>query len=79
MNKTNSRKHTGSLLSRKGDNLPKLAQPALRALAAAGVQNLKQLTKFSEQEVRQWHGIGPNALIALRQALAEQGLSFADQ
>jgi len=58
-------------------DLPKLAAPAQRALAAVGVSRLKQLTKFSEAEVKQWHGIGPNALNELRHALKEQGLSFA--
>ncbi len=58
-------------------DFPKLAQPALRALAAAGVRNLNQLTKFSEEEVKRWHGIGPNAMTRLRRALHEKGLSFA--
>lgn len=57
-------------------DLPKIAAPAQRALAAAGVQRLADLTRFQEEEVRKWHGIGPNALEKLRQALKEQGLSF---
>ena len=60
-------------------DFPKLAQPAQRALAGAGIQRLEQLTRFSEAEVRQWHGIGPNALEQLRSALAAKGLSFADE
>ncbi len=55
-----------------------LAQPARRALAAAGIQRLKQLTKFSEGEIKQLHGIGPKALEQLRRALGAKGLSFAD-
>ncbi len=55
-----------------------LAQPARRALVAAGIQRLKQLTKFSEGEIKQLHGIGPNALEQLRRALGAKGLSFAD-
>ena len=47
-------------------NLLKLAQPAQQALAAVGVQRVEQLTKFSEKEMKQWHGIGPNALNQLR-------------
>lgn len=54
-----------------------LAQPARRALATAGVRNLEQLAQFSEAEIKQLHGIGPNALSQLRSALAEKGLSFA--
>lgn len=58
-------------------NLPdKLAQPAQRALANAGIQNLKQLAKFSEAEIKELHGIGPNALKQLRSALKANGLSF---
>jgi hypothetical protein len=56
-----------------------LAQPAQRALAGAGIQNLKQLTKFSETEIKQLHGIGPNALNQLRRALTVKGMSFADK
>ena len=64
----------------QGSDLPgKLAQPARRALAAAGVQRLEQLTRFSEAEVMQWHGIGPNALKQLRSALEARGLSFAGE
>ena len=57
----------------------KLSQPAQRALAGAGIQSLKQLTKFSEAEIKQLHGIGPNAMKQLRAALAAKGLSFADK
>jgi hypothetical protein len=59
------------------NDLPKLAAPAQRALAAAGVQRLEQLTSFSEAEIKQWHGIGPNALSQLRLTLEAKGLSFA--
>lgn len=55
----------------------KLSQPAQRALAGAGIKNLKQLTKFSEAEIKKLHGIGPNAINQLRAALAAKGLSFA--
>lgn len=56
---------------------PKLANPARRALAAAGCDHLEDLTAHTEAEVAGWHGIGPNALNQLRSALAAQGLSFA--
>jgi len=58
------------------NDLPKLSAPAHRALAAAGVRQLKDLTKFTEAEVKKWHGIGPNAMGQLRQAMDEKGLSF---
>lgn len=57
----------------------KLSQPAQRALAGAGIQNLKQLTKFSEAEIKKLHGIGPNAMNQLQAALAAKGLSFAEK
>jgi hypothetical protein len=57
----------------------KLGAPAERALAGAGIKNLKHLTKFSETEIKQLHGVGPNALGKLRQALAEKGLSFKEK
>lgn len=56
--------------------LPKLAAPAQRALAGAGIQNLRQLSKFTEQEIKELHGIGPNALQELRRALKANDLSF---
>jgi hypothetical protein len=63
-----------------GGNLPPgLAQPAQRALAGAGIESLEQLSRLSEAEIRRLHGIGPHALGKLRQALAEQGLSFAQE
>jgi len=58
-------------------DLPKLASPAQRALAAAGIQRLEQLTGFREEQLKQLHGIGPNALRQLHQALRAKGLSFA--
>lgn len=57
----------------------KLSQPAQRALAGAGIKNLKQLTKFSEAEIKKLHGIRPNAIKQLQAALAAKGFSFAEQ
>ncbi len=62
----------------ENDPPTELAQPARRALAAAGIQRLEQLTSLSEAEVGQLHGIGPNALSPLRRALSARGPSFAD-
>ena len=65
--------------SSSSDLPEKLGAPAERALVNAGIKNLKQLTKFSEAEIKQLHGVGPHAIRKLREALAEQGLSFKDQ
>ena len=57
----------------------RLAKPAQRALAGAGYTHLEQLTRVSEAELLKLHGMGPKALGQLREALAEKGLSFADE
>jgi hypothetical protein len=61
------------------NDLPRIGQPAVRALAGIGVYGLEQLTKFSENEIQKLHGMGPKALGILRQALADRGLSFRNQ
>lgn len=63
-------------MKKKESDLPALASPAQRALANAGYLNLKQLTEVTEAELAKLHGMGPNALGKLKQALAERGLSF---
>lgn len=63
--------------SKEGSNLPaKLAAPAVRALADAGITRLEQLAKLKETDLRRMHGVGPNAIEMLRRALEEHGLSF---
>jgi DNA-directed RNA polymerase alpha subunit len=62
----------------EGTDLPKLAAPARRALAGAGYTRLEDLTQVTEAEVMELHGMGSNAMEALRNALAERGLSFHD-
>jgi hypothetical protein len=56
---------------------PKLAKPALRALAGAGYDHLEQLASVPEASLLRLHGMGPNAVGTLRAALKEIGLSFA--
>jgi len=63
----------------QASSLPKTSQPAVRALAGAGIHRLEQLTRFSEAEIGKLHGMGPKALGILRQALADRGLAFADE
>jgi uncharacterized protein YdhG (YjbR/CyaY superfamily) len=55
---------------------PKIGAPATRALEAAGYSRLEQLTKVTEAELGQLHGMGPKALGILRETLKEKGLSF---
>ncbi len=54
-----------------------LSAPARRALVGAGYVRLEQLTRLSEAELKQLHGVGPNAINLLRRALEAKGLSFA--
>jgi DNA-directed RNA polymerase alpha subunit len=60
-------------------DFPKHSAPAQRALVNANIQNLQQLSKFTETEIKKLHGIGPNAINELRKALGKKGLSFANE
>src|SRR5215216_882385 len=78
MKKATSKNNAAGAFDQQESDLPaRPAQPAQRALAGAGIQRLDQLTKFTEEEIKQLHGIGPNALKQLHQALAVRGLSFS--
>ncbi len=59
-------------------DFPKLSQPALRALHSAGCTRLEHVAALSEKQLCQLHGVGPTAVEALRKALAEKGLAFAE-
>ena len=60
-------------------DLPKLSAPAVRALTAAGYTRLEQFTKLRVDQIKNLHGLGPNAINRLRVALSEKGWSFADE
>ena len=60
-----------------GDLPAALSQPALRALHGAGCFTLKQVSEHTEREIAQLHGIGKNALLVLKEALAASGSAFA--
>lgn len=61
-----------------GSDLPSgLAKPAQRALAGAGITSLDGLARRTEAEIADLHGMGPNALGQIRDALATRGLAFA--
>jgi predicted flap endonuclease-1-like 5' DNA nuclease len=63
----------------EGDLPRSIGAPARRALAAAGYTRLAQLTAVSEAELLRLHGVGPKATRLLREALAAQGLAFAER
>ncbi len=56
--------------------LAELAAPARRALAGAGLTTLARLSKRTEVEVGELHGMGPSAIIRLRASLRKAGLRF---
>ncbi|MFJ9623828.1 DNA-binding protein [Streptomyces sp. NPDC101181] len=53
-----------------------VGRPARGALRQAGYTRLAQLTEVTSQEVLALHGVGPRAIVVLREALAAQGRSF---
>ena len=56
-----------------------IAAPAKRALAAAGVATVADLTRFTEAEVAAWHGIGPRVLVALRTLMNACKLTYRNE
>jgi len=56
---------------------PGLSQPALRALFGAGYTRLAQLTKATEKEIADLHGMGLKGIRILKAGLAAKGKSFA--
>ncbi|MCK6568995.1 MAG: hypothetical protein L6Q45_15040 [Anaerolineales bacterium] len=59
-------------------NLPNIGAPATRALLAEGYTTLKQLTKVTEAELLQLHGVGPRAIRILKEAFKAKGWSFKE-
>jgi DNA-directed RNA polymerase alpha subunit len=53
-----------------------LAAPALRALKAIGVTDLKSLAKYSEEYISSLHGVGKKALGIMKKYLKRHGYSF---
>lgn len=60
----------------KDSFLSLLAAPARRALENNGITRLEQLSKFSEEDILKFHGMGKTSIPKLKEALAEKGLSF---
>jgi hypothetical protein len=58
------------------DALPKIGAPATRALNGAGYVSLRGLAGVPRSELAKLHGVGPQALEMLEQALAEHGLGL---
>jgi uncharacterized protein YdhG (YjbR/CyaY superfamily) len=60
----------------EADPFSRLAAPAQRALADAGITSLKQLSQKAERQIAQLHGMGPGALNTLLAILRTNGLTF---
>jgi hypothetical protein len=56
--------------------LSKLGAPALRALERENIFSLEELSKWTEKELLQLHGIGPSSIPILKNELEEIGLTF---
>ncbi|NLP52905.1 RNA polymerase alpha subunit C-terminal domain-containing protein [Bacillus sp. RO1] len=53
-----------------------LAAPARRALENNDIMTLEQLSRYTEKEILQLHGMGPASIPKLKAALREVGFSF---
>jgi uncharacterized protein YdhG (YjbR/CyaY superfamily) len=69
---------TSKPIKHHNHDFPKIGAPATRALIVAGYSRLNQLTKITEAELGQLHGMGPKALGILRETLRARNLSFAE-
>ena len=58
------------------DFLTKIGAPARRALEREAIDSLLKLSKYTEQELLGFHGLGPGSIPKLRHTLKEKGLSF---
>lgn len=53
-----------------------LSAPARRALENNEITTLETLSTYSEKELLTFHGLGPSSIPKLKEALANNGLSF---
>lgn len=63
----------------KNSFVPDLSQPALRALANAGIKKLEDLARMTEKELGALHGMGPKGMRVLKQGMKEIGLDFKNK
>lgn len=55
-----------------------LSGPALRALHHAGIRNMAELSKRTERDVADLHGMGPKGIRELKAGLEAKGRRFRD-
>ena len=56
-----------------------LAAPARRALVNIKLTKLSQLSKRTEIEIKSAHGMGPNAMSAIKREMKRRGLKFKSE
>ena len=61
---------------KQNDDFSLLVAPARRALEREGITTLMQLSKYSEGEISELHGMGPSTIPKRRSALKAKGLNF---
>jgi hypothetical protein len=54
----------------------KLSAPARRALVGAGISSFEELSGWRQCDLLKLHGMGPNAMGTLTQAMADVGCTF---
>ncbi|SKC72203.1 RNA polymerase alpha subunit C-terminal domain-containing protein [Ohtaekwangia koreensis] len=57
--------------------LSTISAPTRRALEAAGIKTLHQLSQWSESDILKLHGVGPSSIPKLRKALYAEKLTFS--
>ncbi|SHK83353.1 Uncharacterized conserved protein YdhG, YjbR/CyaY-like superfamily, DUF1801 family [Chitinophaga jiangningensis] len=58
--------------------IPRISNPARRALESIGINTPKKLAKYSEKEMLALHGMGKASLPLMRETLLQHGLSFRE-
>ncbi len=53
-----------------------IAAPARRALERENIKTLADLSKWTERDILNLHGMGPGTIPKLKKALRENGFSF---
>lgn len=59
-----------------GDLPTRIGRPATRALAAAAITTLAEVSRRTERELLAMHGFGPRAVRLLPEALDQRGFVF---
>lgn len=70
------RKRIADTLATMGTAIPHTSKPASRALTAASITTLEELSEWRRADVRDLHGMGPKALRMLDDALTEADLGW---